>query len=165
MSSSITSANFSGNETYGYAGLTAGTTTTYTTANAFPFSIDGVMYSKAAVTNGASPTTDLLTGAAFKPLAVDTVNGNACVFVFAVNTAGTVSVAQGPIVKNSQLDVNPLVFPQLPDTVAAFGYLVARAGTTLAAPWTFGSSNLSGVTGMTYTFRNVNKLPARPIQG
>jgi hypothetical protein len=42
------------------------------------------------------------------------------------------------------------------------GYIVLKAGSTLSGTFTFGSSNLSGVTGMTYTFVDVIGLPDRP---
>jgi hypothetical protein len=37
-----------------------------------------------------------------------------------------------------------------------------KAGSTLSGTWTFGTNNLSGVTGMTYTFVSVSTLPDRP---
>jgi hypothetical protein len=52
-------------------------------------------------------------------------------------------------------------FPAFSDTAAAFGYLVLKVGATGSA-WTLGSSNLSGVTGVSYTFVDVLTLPARP---
>lgn len=152
---------FGGNIQLGKPGLAAGTTTTYTIGAAFNYAIAGQAYNKGTASNAASPTTDAVTGAAFRALLPD----QACVFVFCVNAAGTVSVAQGPIVTLSAVTggLSAVHFPSLPDGLTAFGYLYAQAGTTLSGSWTFGSSNLSGVTGMTYTFRDLVLLPAQPI--
>lgn len=151
-----------GNLNFGKPGLTAGTTTTYTIATAFVYTILGVNYSKAAASNAASPTTDLNTGAAFRALSAN----QACLFAFCVNAAGTVSVAQGPIVDNREMGTNGTVgcaCPPLPDTVACFGYLLAQADSTLVGTWTFGTNNLSSVTGMTYTFRDTFSAPTQPV--
>jgi hypothetical protein len=143
------------------AGLVAGTTTTYTTANITQYAIRGLAYSKAAVTNGATPTTDATTGAAFVPVSAN----SGSVYVFAFDAAGALKVSQGGV---TPLDVQGNFirapqFPSVPNTATAFGYLVLKGGSTLASPWTFGSSNLSGVTGATYTFTDVMTLPARPV--
>lgn len=147
------------------AGLTAGTTTTYTTANAVQYAIDGKAYSKSAVTNGATPTTDVNTAAAFT--AVGASKG--CVFVFGFNAAGAIKVAQGEIVdittdadgaNASFLDYPE--FPSLPDDFAAFGYMVTKVGASGTA-WTFGSSNLAGPpSNVLHTFADVQTLPVRP---
>lgn len=142
------------------AGLTAGTTTTYTTARAISYALGGKAYYKAAVTNGATPTTDATTGAAFVALTA----GYGSAFVFGFDKDGTIKVSQGSV---EALDVsgnfiNLPKLPALPDTVCPFGYLVAKGGSTLSGSWTFGSSNLSGVTGMTYAFADIATYPARP---
>jgi hypothetical protein len=76
-----------------------------------------------------------------------------------------VSVAQGPIVSNIDLlgGAAAAQFPLLADGKTAIGYLFAQAGGTLVGTWTLGTNNLSGVTGMTYTFRDVLALPTAPI--
>lgn len=150
-----------GHVVLGKAALAAGTTTTHTVGQ-FDYAIDGVIYRKAAAANAATPTTDALTGAAFKPLSAD----QACAFVFGINAAGAVAVAQSKIVKNSELGAGgtaAIELPALPDSHVAFGYLLARADTTLVGTWTFGTNNLSGVTGMTYTFRDVIAPPSQAI--
>ncbi|MDE1943466.1 MAG: hypothetical protein KGI47_10055 [Betaproteobacteria bacterium] len=141
-------------------GLTAGTTTTYTTAAATVYSIRGKMYSEAAQTNAATPTTDADTGAAFNALSAN----QGCVFLFMYNASGTLGVTQSGI---QGLDVagNFIVapnFPAIPEGYTPFGYLVAKAGSTLSGTWTFGTNNLSGVTGMTYAFQDIATLPDRP---
>jgi len=138
----------------------AGTTTTYSTTGVTQYSIDGKAYSKAAVTNGATPTTDYVDGLAFTGITA----GYGTVIVFGYDSGGTVRCMQGSV---EALDVsgNFVLSPQLPiipDNVAPFGYLVAKGGSTLSGTWTFGSSNLSSVTGMTYTFVDVMTLPERP---
>ena len=144
-----------------FAGLVAGTTTTYTTANAVTYSIGGIAYNKAAVTAGATPTLDTNTGAAFIAVAANT----GCAFLFGFDAAGNLKVAQGPA---QALDVAgnffiPPQFPVMPDTATVFGYLVFKGGATLAAPWVFGVGNLSAVTGAVFSFKNLVTLPGRPV--
>lgn len=147
------------------AGLAAGTTTTFTTANTTLYSIRGKAYSKAAVTDSATPTTDATTGAAFVAQAI----GTGCVYVFGWDSSGAVKVSQG-----SQVTLDPTgafltlpQFPAIPDTVCPFGYLLVRlapstATTPAVATWTFGTNNQSSVTGVTYARRDVFTLPDRP---
>lgn len=163
MSTNLTGAVQGGNLTLSKAGLAAGTTTTFTIGTTFTYAVAGALFSKASAANGASPTLDLNTGVAFKPLVAD----QACIFAFAVNAAGTVGVAQGPIVKNSDVTggLAAVQFPGIADGSTIFGYLLAQAISTLVSTWTFGANNLSGVTGMTYTFRDVMDVPGQPITG
>lgn len=147
-------------QTTSKAGLAAGTTTTFTTANTTQYAIKGKAYAKAGVTNSATPTTDATTGAAFAPVTAN----NGSVFVFSWDASGNVKVSQGQV---QALDSagNFIVapqFPAIPDTLCPFGYLVFKGGSTLASAWTFGSSNLSSVTGATYTFVDIQSLPDRP---
>lgn len=148
------------------AGLAAGTTTTYsTTAAPLQYCIKGKAYTKTAVTNGATPVVDVVDGLAFTPQAI----GQASVYVFCFNAAGTIGVAQGGI-ENQDVSgniVRPPQFPIIPDTYVPFAYLVVRlapatAVTPAVATWTFGTNNLSGVTGVTYAFDDVMILPDRP---
>lgn len=142
------------------AGLSAGTTTTLTTANTSLGSINGKAFSKAAAANAATPTTDFGTGLAFLPISPN----QGSVFIIAYDAAGNLRVLQYQV---TALDVGgnfiyqPL-FPALPDTVYPVGYIVVKAGATAVGTWTFGTNNLSGVTGLTYTFVDVMMLPARP---
>lgn len=148
------------------AGLAAGTTTTYsTTAAPLLYCIKGKAYSKTAVTNGATPTVDVTDGLAFTPQAI----GQASVYVFCFNAAGTIGVAQGSI-ENQDVSGNlirPPQFPVLPDTYVPFGYMLVRlapatATTPAVAPWLFGTNNNSGVTGVTYAFDDLMLMPDRP---
>jgi hypothetical protein len=142
------------------AGLAAGTTSTFSTTGATVYSIRGKAYSVAAATNGATPTTDANTVAAFPSL----VANQGAIVVFGYNAAGAVKCMQGNI---QALDAtgNFILapqFPPIPDTVTPFGYLVLKAGSTLVGTFIFGTNNLSAVTGMTYAFQDVVTLTDRP---
>jgi hypothetical protein len=147
------------------AGLAAGTTTTLTIGTTTPFAIKGKAYSKASVSNTATPTTDATTGAAFLPVPA----GYGCVFVIGVDKDGAVKVSQGQIQQmdgvadgaNAKFIIAPQ-FPIVPDTVCPLGYLITKVGTSGAA-WTFGSSNLAGPpSNVLHTFQDCITLPDRP---
>jgi hypothetical protein len=142
--------------------LAAGTTTTISTTGTTAFAIGGSAYSKGAITNGATPTTDITTGAAFVALSAN----QGTVVVVMLDTSGNVKAAQGSV---QALDVSGAFIsaPQFPSIDASLycpiGYIVLKAGSTLSGTWTFGTNNLSSVTGMTYSFHDVALgLPARP---
>jgi hypothetical protein len=138
----------------------AGTTTTLTTTGATLYCIRGKAFSRAALTNAATPTTDFNTGVAFTAIPV----GSGGVFVLAYDAGGTLRVMQGQTLAldaNGNFVIAPQ-FPVVPETVTPFAYLVTRVGSTGAA-WTFGASNLAGPpTGVTHTFVDVMTLPDRP---
>lgn len=165
MSYNLTGSAYGGNLSLSKAGLAAGTTTNFTTANALTYAIRGQLYSLAAGSNQTTPVVDGATGLAFKQL----VANQACIFAFFVNAAGAVAVNQGPIISNLDLTggSGAAQFPQdLDGEGAPFGYVLAQAGPTLAAPWVFGVGNLAaGVTGLSLTFRDVMSFPAQPITG
>lgn len=171
MSYNLTGAVQGGNLTLGKAGLAAGTTTTYTITNTFTYSLKGQLFSKASATNAASPTTDYNTGVAFLPLSAN----QSCIFAFGVDSSGNVGVIQSlpfdlkrgifPSTSDMAGGLGSVQFPGVPDALAVFGYLLAQASTALVGTWTFGANNMSGVTGMTYTFRDVMDVPAQPITG
>lgn len=156
----INDVNRSGTLTLSKAGLAAGTTTTYSTTAAVLSCIKGKLYSKGAVTNGATPTVDAVTGAAFRPLSAS----QTCIFLFGFDSGGNIKVAQGPIVSTDDVtgDLAAVHYPTFPNTIAAFGALIAKAGSNLSGTWTFGTNNLSSVTGMTYTFADLAFVPAAP---
>lgn len=142
------------------AALAAGTTTTVSTTGTTTFVIQGKIYTKAAVTNGATPTTDAATGLAFPAFSAN----NGTVVVVGYTAAGGIVACQGT---TQGLDVSgaftqaPLM-PGLPDNFCPIGYIILKGGSTLVGTFTFGTSNLSAVTGMTYTFVDVSMLPMRP---
>lgn len=143
--------------------LAAGTTTTISTTGTTHYAIKGKAYTLAAMTNAATPTTDVNSGAAFVRVGAN----EGSVYVVGLDSSGNVKVAQGSV---ESLDaagafLTAPQFPVIPDTVCPIGYLVIKAGSTAAAKasgWLFGTSNNSGVTGITYTFVSVIGLPARP---
>jgi hypothetical protein len=145
------------------AGATAGTTTTFTTANATLYTLRSKVFSRAAATNLATPTTDITTGAAFNAVSAN----NGCVFLLCWDSgASALRVAQGPI---QALDVSGsfVTAPQWPafnsDTLCPFAYLVARVASG-GSSWTFGTSNLAGPpANTTLTFVDVALgIPDRP---
>lgn len=152
------------------AGLAAGTTTTLSTGGTITYAIGGKMYTKTAITNGATPTTDYATGAAFNAIPVN----KGSVFAIGFDHSGNVKVIQGTI---EALDVNGnfINAPQFgamgpgpssssPPTFNDFcpiGYITVLVGATGAA-WTFGSSNLAGPpTGVTLNWQDCTTLPGR----
>lgn len=146
------------------AGLTSGTTSTYTTTATTAHVINGLFGTTlAAQTNTATPTTDVNTGAAF----VAQTDNQAGVYVFGVNAAGAIKVAQGSI-EDTEVGVtttagdfrNAPQFPALPDDFCPIGYVLVRTAPS-ASDWTFGSSNWTA-TGITVDFANVSTLPKRP---
>ena len=142
------------------AGLSAGTTSTVTTTATVTYANRGKLYSKAALTNQATPTTDAVTGLAFPAL-----NPNQGVeVILGFDVSGNLKAMQGSI---APLDgqgnfIGARIVPTVPDGVVPFGYIILKAGTTLSGTFTFGTSNLSGVTGMTYSFQDIATLPDRP---
>ena len=148
-------------------GLTAGTTTTITTTGTLSYAISGKMYTKGAITNGATPTTDALTGAAFVPLPIPTSAANAkgCAFAVCLDVSGNVKVAQGPLVNVADVTGGIAMYslPNLTDALCPIGYIIVKGSSTQVATWTFGTNNLSSVTGMTYVFGDLATLPSQPF--
>lgn len=140
--------------------LAAGTTTTISNTGTITYMIRNFQYTKTAITNGATPTTDAVTGLAFTPLTA----GKGTVVVIMLDTTGAIKAAQGSIVDldaGGNFVLGPQ-FPSVPSNMCPIGYILLRGGSTLVGSFTFGSSNLSGVTGMTYTFRDIGNIPERP---
>ena len=89
-----------------------GTTSTLSTTGTNAYIIQSLFYSRTALTNQATPTTDLATGNAFIAMPVPgtttglpagvpsapTLGGYACAFTLGFNAAGTLLAIQGPIV-------------------------------------------------------------------
>lgn len=150
------------------ATLAAGTTTTISNTGTITYFVNGIFATKGAMTNAATPTTDANTGAAFKPLPIPTSAADAkgCLFVVGLDIDGNVKVSQGPLVNAADVTnkVSAYAFPPMPDTVCPFGYIKVVAGSTQAAAWTFGTSNLAaGVTGITCTFADIARIPATAL--
>lgn len=136
----------------------AGAETVHDTTVTIVFAINGRLYTKTAITDGATPTTDYRTGAAFEALDAD----EACTFVWCLNSSGAVKVVQGPVVKVDGDTDRPLVrpsFPSIPDDVCPFAYQVVQTAGNSSA-WTFGTSNWNA-TGVTDAIVNISTLPRR----
>lgn len=164
--------------------LAAGTTTTISTTGTTVYGIEGKAYSKAAITNGATPTTDWSTGNAFIPIPIPLSSPNlpgvpngaagyASIYMVGLDSGGNIRVIQGSIVALDSAG-SFLTAPQFGGTGPAgsgstdsdfcpIGYIIVKLGATAVATWTFGTNNLSGVTGVTYVFGDLIGMPDRPI--
>jgi len=141
--------------TPGLLTATGGVTTHDTTAT-INYYLNGVMRQKTAITTGATPTTDILTG-----LPITLTANKACVVVWLLDSAGTVRVAAGPVVDWNGTSFNvPPPFPDIDHTVyCPFATQMLKASSA-AGTITFGSSNWNA-TGFTNSILN-GGLPARP---
>jgi len=134
-----------------------GAETVHDTTVAITACIDGKLTPRATIADGATPTVDFTTGAAFRPMTAN----QGCVVVWALQGA-TVRCMQGPIQAldgSGNFLISPQ-FPTVPDTVAPFAYQVLKAGST-AGTVTFGTSNWNA-TGYTNVIQNIAVLPSRP---
>ena len=150
-------------------GLSAGTTNTFTTAIDYHYAIRGQTYVAAPLANFAGPAVDVNTGAAFIPVGPN----KAGVFVFVIDGSGTFAtatkVAQGAIVDldgsadaaNANYVSRLPEFPAVSDNMCVYGWCVVKVGAS-GSPWTFGTSNNSGVANTTVTFTSGVCLPDRP---
>ena len=177
------------------ATLAAGTTTTISTTGTTTYLIESLFYSKTAITNGATPTTDWVTGNAFIPIPIPLTStglpgsipaacaGYACAYAVGFDHSGNIKVTQGPIVG---LDANGSFISAAPSLSASFGpagpnpgtiaggvpadndfcpigFIAVKLGSSAVATWTFGTNNLSSVTGVTYSFNDCASLTSRPL--
>jgi hypothetical protein len=158
--------------------LAAGTTTTLSNTGTIVYAIRGKAYSQAALNNTPTPVTDFATGNAFLPIPIpatapNLAAGYGSIFMVGLDHAGTLRVIQGTIVPldSSGNFINAPQFGALepsgsvPTTSGDFcpiGYIVVKLGATAVATWTFGTNNLSGVTGVTYTFVDLISETDRP---
>lgn len=136
------------------SGLLTGTgaETVYDTTAVINFAIDGKGYQKAAVTDGATPTTDGNTGSAFTAVGADKI----CCFVWGLNASGTVSLYQGDIDDvDGDTDVAKTLpnWPSIPNSICPFAYTIVQT-TGAASDFTIGTSNWNA-TGVTATHTNL----------
>lgn len=120
--------------------------------------IRGKVYTLAANSSVATPTTDAATGAAI------TVTANkARVVVFCVDGNNGDYLYAGPTVDmdSSGTLLDACEFPAIPNDRCPIAYFLVKGGATLSGTFTVGSSNWN-TTGMTYTVVNVAQLPDRP---
>ncbi len=157
--------------------LAAGTTTTLSNTGTIVYAIRGKALSASALSNTATPTTDFATGVAFKAIPIPNTSPNlglgyGSVYMVGLDKAGTLRVIQGTI---EALDVsgNFINAPQFgalgpsgsgstDNDFCPIGYIVVKLGSTAVATWTFGTNNLSSITGVTFTFVDVITEPDRP---
>lgn len=161
-----------GRQCYTSGLLTAtGAVTTYDTTVTIVYSLDGKITTKTAITTGTTPTTDIVTGAAFPILvgggSVANTPGQGAIVVWMLKFSdGTVKCAQGPIA-NLDMQGNfcapqAIQFPSIPAGMVPFAYQVLKAGATASATAIrFGSSNWNAA-GFTNAIQNVAYLPSRP---
>lgn len=144
-------------------GLAAGTTTTISTTAALTYALRGKLFTKGTMTNQATPTTDFATGKAFIP--VPALNCSA--FVLGLDASGNLQCVQGTVTALNAQTGGFLQAPQFggqPLGMTPFGYILIQAGATASSTpgWTFGASNMSAVTGITYFFDDIATWPDRP---
>ncbi len=139
-----------------------GAETVYDTTATINYCIDGRFYSKTAITDGATPTTDGNTSAAFDPVYPD----QACVFVWGLNASGTVSLYQGPVVTvdgNTDALLAAAQFPNIPANICPFAYtLYQTTGASSASGLRPGTDNWNAA-GLTATHRNLMTMPSKPV--
>jgi len=138
--------------------LTAtGAETVHDTTVTINYCINGKSATKTAITDGATPTTDYVTGNAI------TLTANyARTVVWGLISGGTVKCIAGDTVDwdGSAFQVPP-PFPAIPDAFVPFAYQIIKGGSTVSGTWTFGSSNWNA-TGITSAIVDVFVLPDRP---
>lgn len=142
--------------------LAAGTTSTLSSTGTIYYCIRGKAYTKAALSNTTTPTTDAVTAAAFNPVGKNT----GCIFIIGLNAAGTLLAAQSTIVAldTSGKFITAPPIPPLLDDFCPIGYEIIQAGSTanaVATGWVFGTNNQASVTGITYTLVDLMTLPDR----
>lgn len=137
--------------------LTAtGAETVHDTTVTINYVLGGKIATKTAITDGATPTTDYVSGDAITLTA-----SKARTVVWGLISGGTVKVIAGPIVDWDGTAFNvPPDFPSIPDTFVPFAYQILKASSA-AGTITFGSSNWNA-TGFTNSIVNVAVLPDRP---
>lgn len=155
------------------AALVAGTTTTVTNTGTTTFAIRGKFYTKTAMTNAATPTTDWSTGNAFLPVLVN----QGCAYMVGFDSGGAVRIIQGTIVAlDAIVSSNKfIVAPQFGGMggpagsgstnfdFCPIGYVIIQCLTTFvtAGGFIIGSTNWNA-TGVTATFVDVCGWPDRP---
>lgn len=142
------------------AGLTglSGAATTFTTGVTVVFSLLGKAYSKAAISGGATPVVDAITG-----LAIALVANQGTAVVWCFDSGGNPKLVRGTVetLDASGVFVNAPQFPAIPDTLCPFAYTVHKAGATTVGTWTLGVSNWNA-TGLTHAVQDLIAMPNRP---
>lgn len=144
--------------------LAAGSTTTISTTGTTTYAIRGKAYTKAAISNGATPTTDAF-GNAFRGVKA----GYGSVFTYGLNAANDIKVVQGtiePLDASYAWNLAPQ-FGAMPVDFCPIGYLTILAGSTADATtgWLQGTNDQASVTGITYDRTDIILMPDRPQVG
>lgn len=142
-----------------------GAETVFDTTVTITYAIGGKLYTKTAVTDGTTPTTDFNTSATFASQALAAETGS--VFVWGLDKDGNVKLMQGSVTAvrggitttAGSFDVYPQ-FPTIPDTVCPFAYTVVKLAPSASA-WTIGTSNWNA-SGVSVAHVNISQLPDRP---
>lgn len=154
------------------AGLTAGTTTTFTVANAVNVAIKGKFGAVgAAASNQTTPTSDG-NGVTFASQAIP--KGYGAIFIWCLDGSSTtitsaLKIYQGPVeaLDNATDDgatskfVRAPQLPAIPDTVCPFGALVIRNGTGAAATFALGTQYLASLSKVSKTWYDLCTLQDR----
>lgn len=164
-----------------------GTTSTLSTTGTNAYIIGGFFYSRTALTNQATPTTDWATGNAFIPIPIPLTTtglppgvpaaaaGYVCAFLLGFDSGGTLRAIQGPIM-GCDTSGNPVRAPSLPATLGPAGsgstdndfcpcgFIVVKLGSTAVATFTFGTTSWT-TTGVTTSLGNIASLPGRTLAG
>lgn len=167
--------------------LAEGSTSTLSSTGTIYYSINGVAYSAAALSNTATPTTDYATGNAFIPIPIPgtTTNlppsvpagaaGYACAYLVGLNAAAALKAMQGQIVALDSAGA-PITAPALPSALGPagpnsgdndfcpIGYIVVKAGSAAVATFTFGTTSWT-TTGITTSLGDLMTLTGRPLAG
>lgn len=146
--------------------LTAtGAETVHDTTVTIAYCIEGKAYTKTAITDGTTPTTDAVTGSAFVALQGDgsSAGGDGCAFVWCLNSSGTVKVVQGPVAavdSSGNFTAGAPQFPSIPSDLTPFAYSISKHY-GVSTTFTFGTDNWNK-SGHTHAIQNVHTLPRRP---
>lgn len=147
-------------------GLIKGTNKSYTTTVTSAGMINGkYVTGLTAQTNQALPTTDALTGAAFRALG----DNQATVIVVGQKAANDIQMCQGGI-EDTEVGITTTAgafkrapqFPNLPDDFMVFGYALIRTAPDASA-WTPGTDNWAATGVTTSEFVQCGVLPDRPV--
>ncbi len=151
------------------ASLTSGTTSTISTTGTTTYAIRGKFYTKTAITNGATPTTDWSTGNAF----LGVLKNNGSVYTVGFDKSGNIKVVQGTI---NPLDTSgnfvtapmfgglgPAGSTSTNNDFCMIGYIVIQAGSTAdnVTGFILGTTSWTA-TGITATFVDCCGEPDRP---
>ncbi len=142
--------------------LAAGTTSTLSNTGTTTYAIRGKAYTKAAMSNVATPTTDWATGAAFNAL-LPNYGTN---YLIGFDSSANLKAVQGSIVPldSAGAFVNAPNFGALPSNFCPIGYITVKAGSTASASgWVLGTGNLATpAAGITIAYQDIVGVPDRP---